>query len=64
MSMIKRAKTGKIEEVAEKTTPLAELNIEMNGTPIKDLLDIPVTSSALIDVDLDSEDGDEIAVRV
>lgn len=62
--MIKRAKSGKIEEVAEETTPMTNLNIEVNGTPIKDLLDVPTTSTSSIDVDLDEDDGDEIAVRV
>jgi hypothetical protein len=64
MAMIKRAKSGRIDEVAEQTTPLSQLNIEINKQPIKDILDVPTNSSATIDVNLDEDDGDEIAVRV
>jgi hypothetical protein len=64
MAMIKRAKSGHIDEVAENTTPLSDLNIELSGTPIKDVLTIPINSEASIDIDLDADDEDEIAVRV
>ena len=61
--MIKRAKTGRIEEMVDKNTP-SDLNIEFNGINIKDVLDVPTTSAGSIDVDLDADDDDEIAVRV
>lgn len=64
MAMIKRATTGHIDEVSETTTPLSDLNIELNGTPIKDVLTIPINSEVSIDIDLDADDEDEIAVRV
>jgi hypothetical protein len=66
MAMIKKGKTGHIEEsynpeVDHKDQP----NIEWsNEVVIKDILEVPTTSVSVIDVDLDEEDNDEIAVRV
>lgn len=81
MPMIKRARSGKIEETMDKnsTKPsdkkrevLADIKLDTPETPemewsdvvIKDVLDVPTTVDASIDVDLEEDDGDEIAVRV
>jgi hypothetical protein len=67
MPMIKRAKTGKIEEMVDNSTEKVvkpELNFQWADMQIKDVLEVPTTSSHTLDVNLDEEDGDEIAVKV
>jgi hypothetical protein len=67
MSMIKRAKTGEIEELAgegiasEQPTPVMEWAPDV---VIKDVLDVPTSKESNIDINLDEDDADEIAVRV
>ncbi len=62
MPMIKRGASGHIEELVvngeaqHQTEPLLEWKD-------KDTLVVPTRSETSIDVDLDEEDGDEIAVR-
>ena len=69
MSMIKRAKTGKIEEMVDKNTKTAsskkdEIGLEWPDAQIKDILEVPVNLQTSFDVNLDEDDGDDIAVRV
>jgi hypothetical protein len=67
MAMIKRAKTGQIKEMIDNTTEQVvepDLNLRWADVQIKDVLDVPTNSSHVLDVDLDEEDGDEIAVKV
>lgn len=60
--MIKRAKTGQIENFMDENHN-DDQNKTLNGVSIKDVLEIDLRTSS-IDVNLDEEDGDEIAVRV
>lgn len=67
MAMIKRAKSGQIEEMVNKENKVvtaAEINSAWPDAQIKDVLEVPVTSEHILDIDLDEQDGDEIAVRV
>lgn len=73
MAMIKRAVTGKIKESMNKDSSKSETLENINHDPqdivwndvvIKDVLNVPTISPHNIDVDLDEEDGDEIAIRV
>ena len=67
MSMIKRAKTGEIEELAGKDIESEQLAPVMEWAPdvvIKDVLDVPTSKESIIDINLDEDDEDEIAVRV
>ena len=64
--MEKRAKSGQIEQMIDKDgkeTTLKDLNMEWSDVVIKDVLDVPEGSPASIDVDLEADDEDEIAVR-
>lgn len=61
MSMIKRAKSGQIEETIDKENGDFKWNSEV---VIKDVLDVPTTAQSNIDINLDEDDEDEIAVRV
>jgi hypothetical protein len=67
MSMIKRAHSGEIEELAgegivpEQTAPAMEWAPDV---VIKDVLDVPTSKESNIDINLDEDDEDEIAVRV
>ena len=70
MSMIKRAKSGKIKEVVDNRTKKVEAieeidpNYTWGSVVIRDVLDVP-SGYESIDVDLDDDDGDDIiAVRV
>lgn len=62
MPMIKRGSSGQIEELVvngeAQTQP--EPLLEWRD---KDTLIVPTRSETSVDVDLDEEDGDEIAVR-
>lgn len=63
--MIKRAKTGQIKELVDNETEQVTPQIQWNDDiRIKDVLEVPLVKESNIDVDLDEEDGDEIAVRV
>lgn len=66
MAMIKRATTGQIEEmIVDGEVKEQAPNIEWNtDVLIKDVLEVPTRSETKIDVDLESDDEDEIAVRV
>jgi len=59
MAMIKRAKSGHIEE----TTEPKEVDV-VNKVIIKDILEVPSASEYNIDIDLDEDEDGEIAVRV
>ena len=61
MSMIKRAKSGQIEETIDKENGDFKWNSDV---VIKDVLDVPTTAQSNIDINLDEDDEDEIAVRV
>ena len=66
MAMTKRAKSGQIEQMINnegKETTLKDLNMEWSQVVIKDVLDVPTQSPHSIDVDLDAEDENEIAVK-
>ena len=67
--MIKRAKSGKIEEMVDRDRPVVERAdgpdlTWSNQVLIKDVLEVPTISPGNIDIDLDEQNGDEIAVRV
>jgi hypothetical protein len=65
MAIIKRARTGQIEETMDKDTPITEPNLTWSSdVVIKDVLDVPTKSPSDISIDLDEDDEDEIAVRV
>ena len=61
MAMIKRAKSGQIEETIDKDNGDFKWNSDV---VIKDILDVPTTHQNNIDINLDDEEDDEIAVRV
>ena len=61
MSMIKRAKSGQIEETIDKDNGDFKWNSDV---VIKDILDVPTVNQSSIDINLDEEEDDEIAVRV
>lgn len=66
MAFIKRAKSGTINQVIDeqgKESTLKELNMNWSDVVIKDVLDVPTRSPGSIDVDLDEEDDDIIAIR-
>ena len=68
MTMIRRAKSGRIEEVTDKNikTASAPEEPDLNWSSevvIKDVLDVPLTGPANIDLDLDAEEDDEIDIR-
>ncbi len=62
MPMIKKGASGRIEElvVNGEAQPQAEPLLEWKD---KDVLVVPTRSETSIDVDLDEEDGDEIAIK-
>ncbi len=65
--MIKRARTGEIEELAGKDIEPGQNIPSIEWAPdvvIKDVLDVPTTKENHIDINLDEDDEDEIAVRV
>jgi len=65
MAMIKRAK-GTIEEMVDKNTELKtdQPNLTWsNDILIKDVLDVPVNTPHNIDVDLEEDDEDVVAVK-
>lgn len=67
MPMIKRARTGEIEELAGKDIEQVQPSTGIEWAPdvvIKDVLDVPTSKEAQIDIDLDVDDDNEIAVRV
>lgn len=72
MSMIKRAKSGRIKEVVNNKTKKAEVLEEIedsqlvwNQAVIKDVLDVPTFNPQDISINLDDDDDDGvIAVRV
>lgn len=73
MSMIKRAKSGRIKEVVNNKTKKAEVLEEMNEdvefvwnqAVIKDVLDVPTVNTHDVSINLDDDDDDGvIAVRV
>jgi len=67
MSMIKRARTGEIEELAGKDIQPEQSDLGIDWAPdvvIKDVLDVPTSKESNIDINLDADDEDEIAVRV
>ena len=53
MSMIKRAKSGQIEETIDKENGDFKWNSEV---VIKDVLDVPTTAQSNIDINLDEDD--------
>lgn len=64
--MIKRAKSGKIEDMMDKDTeqPVkSDSNFQWADMQIKDVLDVPATSSHILDVNLDDMDEEEIEVK-
>lgn len=63
MAMIKRAKTGTIDEVIDEEGNEQTIPWEPKAV-IKDVLEVPTRSETKVDVDLDDDDEDEIAVRV
>lgn len=69
MAMIKRAKSGQIEEMTDKNVRVASTEEKttklswVDDVLIKDVLDVPTGSETNIDVDLDEDDDDVIAVR-
>ena len=66
MAMIKRA-NGQIEEFVDANTKTDEKQVKLawsDDIVIKDVLEVPTTSPTSLDVDLDEQDEDEIAVRV
>ena len=62
--MIKRAKSGHIEEMTTATKEVTAGTERQDDIVIKDLLEVPTMPQANIDVNLDEDDGDEIAIRV
>ncbi len=73
MSMIKRAKSGRIKEVVNNKTKKAEafeeinedVELVWNQAVIKDVLDVPTVNPYDVAVNLDDDDDDGvIAVRV
>lgn len=68
MAMIKRAKSGKIEETTDKNVKVASTEKTpklswVDDVLIKDVLEVPTGAEINIDVDLDEDDEDAIAVR-
>jgi len=67
MPMIKRARTGEIEELAGKNIEPSTESPNIEWAPdvvIKDVLDVPTVKENQIDINLDEDDEDEISVRV
>jgi hypothetical protein len=68
MPMIKRAKSGQIDEMVDKktATPTRVSLAWSDEQETKDsvLLEVPTTKEYNIDVDLDEDDPDSIAVRI
>ncbi len=68
MPMIKRAKSGQINEMVDKDNA-TETNVNLawsDEDKSKDsvLLEVPTTKEYNIDVDLEEDDPDTIAVRI
>jgi len=65
MSMIKKGKSGSIKQVVANDVAQAP-SPDLQWTPdvvIKDVLEVPLGSAHNLDIDLESVDEDEIAVK-